>query len=86
MKSLRVAMFVQQIEICCLLFGLVTSKEKVYVETGLPSSAFPVIMRSKFNVLLFAGTICAMHAIGISVKCTFHCYLLTFLVANLSHF
>ena len=86
MKSLRVAMFVQQIEIRCLLFGLVTSKEKVYVETDLPSSAFSVIMRSEFNVLLFAGTICAIHAIGLTVKCTFHCYLLAFLVANSSHF
>ena len=86
MKSLRVAMFVLQTQICFLLFDTVTSKENAHVETGLPSSPFPVLMRSKFNVLLFAGTICAMHAIGITVKCTFHCYLLAFLVANSSRF
>ena len=62
MKSLRVAMFVLQIEICCLLFGLVTSKEKVYVETGLLSHTFPVIMRSKFNLMLFAGVTSVLHA------------------------
>ena len=52
MKFLRVAMFMLQIQICFLLFELVTSKEKVYVETSLPSSALPVIMRSKFNLML----------------------------------
>ena len=61
MKSLRVAMFLLQIEICFLLLGLVTSKEKVYVETGLPSHTFPVIMQSKFNLMLFAGVTCALH-------------------------
>ena len=52
MKSLRVAMFMLQIHICFLLFQLVTSKEKVYGETGLPSREFPVVMRSKFHLLL----------------------------------
>ena len=57
MKSLRVAMFMLQIQICFLLFELVTSKEKVYVETGLPSSAFPVIMRNKKVRSLLEGKV-----------------------------
>ena len=79
-------MFVLQIQICFLLFKLVTSKEKVYPETGLPSSALTVLMRSKFNLLFFAGITCALHAIDITEKSKFHCYLLAFLVANSSHF
>ena len=52
MKFLRVAMSLLQIQICFLLFQLVTPKETVFVEKSLPSRAFPVKMRSKFNVLL----------------------------------
>ena len=87
MKSLRVVMFVLQILICFLLFVLVTPKETVYVETGLPSSAFPVIMRSKFNILFLLALFGqCMQSTLLHVKCTFHCYLLAFLVAISSHF
>ena len=55
MKILRVAMFMLQIQICVLTFELVTSKENIYVETSLSSHSFPTIMRSKFNLLLFAS-------------------------------
>ena len=82
MKSLRVAMFVLQTQICFLLFELVTSKETFYVETGLPSHTFPVLMRSKFSLLLFAGISCALHAIDITVKSTFQFYFLALLVIH----
>ena len=57
MKILRVAMFMLQFHICVLTFEFVTSKENIYVKTGLSSHSFPTIMKSKFNLLLFAGLI-----------------------------
>ena len=75
MKSLRVAMFVLQIQICFLLFQLVTSKEKVYVEAGLPSHTFPVIMRSKFHLLslLELRAHCMQSTLLLSVHVTVIC-------------
>ena len=82
MKSLRVGMSLLQIQICFLLFQLVTPKETVFVEKSLPSHAFPVII----SFIVICWHYLRITCIDITLKCTFHCYLLAFLVANSSHF
>ena len=69
LQKLLKAMFVLQVQIFFVLFERATSKEKIYLETGLPGQSFPTIMRSKFNfILLFAGITCLLHEICISVR------------------
>ena len=67
-RKLLKAMFVLQIQIFFLVLDFATSKEKIYVETGLSGQSFSPIMRSKFNfILLFADLTCILHVVYITV-------------------
>ena len=69
LRKLLKAIFVLQTQIFFVLIERVTSKENIYLETGLPDQSFPTITRSKFNfILLFAGITCILHVICISLR------------------